>query len=180
MWSFSLKIKGLAFQSNPEGKELEDGPSLDFNLPKAGRMRWLDSITDSMDMNLSYSGRKWRTGKPGVLQSIGRKVSDMTQWLNNNKAKLSWCLGGWVDFQKSSSHKGGCEGPCHSTGSWTRQRLLDWLYHGYLTHSSGIPGSRVLGTTLSPSSCISQPKLLQMIWRHQSQQVSHAFTHMGL
>ena len=31
------------------------------------RMRWLDGITDSMDMNLS----KWTTGKPGVLQSMG-------------------------------------------------------------------------------------------------------------
>ena len=29
-------------------------------------MRWLDSITDSMDMNLS----RW-TGEPGMLQSMG-------------------------------------------------------------------------------------------------------------
>ena len=34
------------------------------------RMRWLDGITDSMDMSLSKL-RRWWTGKPGVLQSTG-------------------------------------------------------------------------------------------------------------
>ena len=31
------------------------------------RMRWLESITDSVDMNLSKLGRQWRTEEPGVL-----------------------------------------------------------------------------------------------------------------
>ena len=44
------------------------------------RMRWLDGITDSMDMSLSkllfsQTGRLWRTGKPGVLQSVESQSS---------------------------------------------------------------------------------------------------------
>ena len=34
------------------------------------RMRWLDGITDSIDMSLSKPRSCWWTGKPGVLQSI--------------------------------------------------------------------------------------------------------------
>ena len=60
------------------------------------RTRWLDGITDSMDMSLSKlqemvkdwvwanSRRWWRTEKPGVLESIGLKELDATEWLNND------------------------------------------------------------------------------------------------
>ena len=33
--------------------------------------RWLDGITDLKDMSLSKLGRGRKTGKPGVLQSMG-------------------------------------------------------------------------------------------------------------
>ena len=35
------------------------------------RMKWLDGISDSVDLGLSKLRRWWRTGKPGVLQSMG-------------------------------------------------------------------------------------------------------------
>ena len=47
-------------------------------------MRWLDSITDSMDMSLSKLRELVWTGKPGVLQSMGCKQLDTTDQLNNN------------------------------------------------------------------------------------------------
>ena len=51
------------------------------------RTRWLDGITDSIDMSLS---KLWEMVKEqGSLMCCslwGRKESDMTEWLNNNKA----------------------------------------------------------------------------------------------
>ena len=56
------------------------------------RMRWLDGITDSMDVSLSELWSWWWTGV-GVLaccDSWGRKELDTTEWLNWTDWRFSW------------------------------------------------------------------------------------------
>ena len=52
------------------------------------RMRWLDSITDSMDMSLSKLREWWGTGRPGVLQSMGSQRVGHTEWLSWTELKM--------------------------------------------------------------------------------------------
>ena len=42
------------------------------------KVKWLDGITDSMDMSLSKLWEMGRTGEPGVLQSMGSQRVDTT------------------------------------------------------------------------------------------------------
>ena len=52
------------------------------------RTRWLNGITDWMDMSLSNSRRWWRTGKPVCCSPWGHKESDVTEQLYNNLVKV--------------------------------------------------------------------------------------------
>ena len=59
-------------------------------------MRWLDSITDAMNMNWANSGRRRWTGRPGMLQSLRLQKSDMTGQLNsNNKGCIIALMESW-------------------------------------------------------------------------------------
>ena len=73
------------------------------------RMRWLDGITDSMDMSLS-SRSWWQTEKTGMLQSMGSQwvVPDWATELNwPIKARVSGCFASPLSSQnleKYSEH----------------------------------------------------------------------------
>ena len=51
-------------------------------------MRWLDDISDSMDMSLSKLQEMEEDREACMLQSLGLQLSDMTERLNNNNNKV--------------------------------------------------------------------------------------------
>ena len=53
------------------------------------RMKWLDGITDSMDLSLSKLQEFWRTEKPGMLLFKGLQRAEHTDQLNNNSKNFS-------------------------------------------------------------------------------------------
>ena len=51
------------------------------------RIRWLDGITDSMDMSLSRLQEMVKDGEAWLLSPLGQKELDMTEQLNNKNNK---------------------------------------------------------------------------------------------
>ena len=75
------------------------------------KMRWLDGITDAIitlhhrwTWNWANSGRQWRTGKPGLLQSMG-----------SQRVRHDWATEQWT------------------TTKWYTVSLINTLYHSLIS-----------------------------------------------
>ena len=80
MMKLKLQYYGYLMQrADSLGKILIQGKIEGKRRTEQQRMRWLDGIIDSMDMNLSKLQRWQRTGKPGVCSPWSHNESDTTE-----------------------------------------------------------------------------------------------------
>ena len=83
------------------------------------RMRWLDDIISSMDMNWANSRKQWGTGRPGMLQSIELHTTLWTRRVGYNLA---------AEQQKHSAYKLNKQGdniqPCRTPFPILKQSVV--------------------------------------------------------
>ena len=84
MLKLKLQYFGHLMQKADSGKLLMLGKIEDRKRRGQQRMRWLDGITDSMDMSLSKFQESDGQGGLTYCSPWGCKQSDSTEWLNNN------------------------------------------------------------------------------------------------
>ena len=64
------------------------------------RMKWLESFTDLWTWVWANSGRKWRTEKPGRLQSLGRRSQTrLSNWTPATTIKASSYMAWELSYQ---------------------------------------------------------------------------------
>ena len=71
------------------------------------RMRWLDIITNLVDMNQANSGRQRRTEEPGMLQSMGsqRVGHNLRDWTTTSETGSRVGLKGGHRWKKAGNPK---------------------------------------------------------------------------
>ena len=96
-------------------------------------VRWLDGITDSMDMSLSSSRSWWWTGKPGVLQSmVSQRVGH--NWMTELNWRIPLSTGLSLLGKISGVHKTGGRRPAKFLG--------ELLLHVELLHDTAMKQPR--------------------------------------
>ena len=125
------------------------------------KMRWLDGIINTMNMNLANSGRWRRTGKPGVLQLIGsqRVGHDWATEQQQPPRKLcKWKLYKYIQHQSSGIYTSKPWGiTSHSLWclEWKRQilasvdREMRTLTHGWWEYKMVLPLRKTLCLSVS-------------------------------
>ena len=138
-WSWNSKLKYLIWRADSFEKTLMLGKIEGGNRRGQQRRRWLDGITDSMDMSLGKLRSWWWTGKPHMLRSIGsqRVRHDWVTELNWKLVLASHYTVFYFYFKFflpsffSMTKLCGAHQPC-----FTFLPLLRWLYFNLIHLSS--------------------------------------------